>query len=52
MSELDIKKMQEKIDAGILLAQRRLIEQTKREDGELVIFRNGEIIHIKASELG
>ena len=29
MSEIEIKQMQEKIDAGILLAQKRLIEKTK-----------------------
>ena len=33
MSEIEIKQMQEKIDAGILLAQKRLIEKTKKEDG-------------------
>ena len=32
MSEIEIKQMQEKIDAGILLAQKRLIEKTKKED--------------------
>ena len=30
MSEIEIKQMQEKIDAGILLAQKRLIEKTKK----------------------
>ena len=37
MSEIEIKQMQEKIDAGILLAQKRLIEKTKKEDGEIGI---------------
>ena len=32
MSEIEIKQMQEKIDAGILLAQKRLIEKTKKEE--------------------
>ena len=32
MSEIEIKQMQEKIDAGILLAQKRLIEKTEKED--------------------
>ena len=35
MSEIEIKQMQEKINAGILLARKRLIEKTKKEDGEL-----------------
>ena len=42
MSEIEIKQMQEKIDAGILLAQKRLIEKTKKEDGELVVVRDGK----------
>ena len=32
MSEIEIKQMQEKINAGILLARKRLIEKTKKED--------------------
>ena len=42
--------MQEKIDAGILLAQKRLIEKTK-EDGELVVVRDGKVVRIKARDL-
>lgn len=34
MSGIEIEQMQEKIDTGILLAQKRLIEKTKKEDGE------------------
>lgn len=30
MSEVEIKQMQEKINAGILLARKRLIEKQKR----------------------
>ena len=41
MSEIEIEQMQEKIDAGILLAQQRLKERVKKEDGELVIMRDG-----------
>lgn len=51
MSELEIKQMQEKIDAGILLAQKRLIEKTKKEDGELVVMRDGKVVRIKAKDL-
>lgn len=32
MSEIEIKQMQEKINAGILLARKRLIEKVKKED--------------------
>ena len=51
MSEMEIKQMQEKIDAGILLAQKRLIVKTKKEDGELVVVRDGKVVRIKARDL-
>ena len=51
MSEIEIKQMQEKIDAGILLAQKRRIEKTKKEDGELVVVRDGKVVRIKARDL-
>ncbi len=51
MSEIEIEQMQEKIDAGILLAQQRLKERVKKEDGELVVMRDGKIAHVKAEEL-
>ena len=31
MSEIEIKQMQEKINAGILLARKRLIEKVKKD---------------------
>ncbi len=33
MSEIEIKQMQEEINAGILLARKRLIEKTKKRTG-------------------
>ena len=51
MSEIEIKQMQEKINAGILLAPKRLIEKTKKEDGELVVVRDGKVVRIKAKDL-
>ncbi len=51
MSEIEIKQMQEKINAGILLARKRLIEKTRKEDGELVVVRDGKVVRIKAREL-
>ncbi len=50
MSEIEIKQMQEKINAGILLARKRLIEKSK-EDGELVVVRDGKIVRLKAKDL-
>ena len=52
MSELDIQQLQEKIDSGVRLAQQRLIERTIKENGDLVVEQDGEIMHIKAEELG
>ena len=43
MSELELEQLQEKIDAGILLAQQRL--------KELVVMRDGKITHLKADEI-
>ncbi len=37
MSEIEIKQMQEKINAGILLARKRLIEKVKKEINLLVL---------------
>ncbi len=51
MSEVEIKQMQEKINAGILLARKRLIEKTKKEGGELVIVRDGKVVRVKAKDL-
>lgn len=51
MSEIEIKQMQEKINAGILLARKRLLEKTKKEDGELVVVRDGKVMRIKARDL-
>jgi len=51
MSEMEIKQMQEKIDAGILLTQKRLIEKARKEDGELIVVRDGKVVRIKAREL-
>ena len=51
MSEIEIKQLQEKINAGILLARKRLIEKTKKENGELDVVRDGKVVCIKAQEL-
>ena len=51
MSELELEQMQEKIDAGILLAQQRLKERVKKENGELIVMRDGKVTHLKADEI-
>ena len=51
MSELELEQLQEKIDAGILLAQQRLKEKVLREDGQLVVMRDGKVTHLTANDL-
>lgn len=51
MNEEELKELEKKILDGIALAYRKLVEQKKREDGELVFYQNGEIVVIKARDL-
>ena len=51
MSDFEIRALQERIDAGILLAQRRLIERTRRDNGDLVVVRDGQILHLTPDQL-
>lgn len=51
MSEIEIKQMQDEINDGLLLARQQLIEKTKKENGELLVERDGEIVRVKAEEL-
>lgn len=51
IADIEIEQMQAKIDAGILLAQQRLKEKCKKENGELVVMRDGEVAHITADDL-
>jgi hypothetical protein len=51
MSTAELRLFVDKVTAGFNLATKRLIESTKKEDGELVISRNGKVIKIKAREL-
>ena len=48
---MDLIQLQEKIDNGVRLAQRRLIECTIKENGDLVVEHNGEIIHLTGEDL-
>lgn len=51
MTATESDQLIDKITAGVKLAIQRLIEQTKKEDGELVFSRNGKIVRVKAREL-
>lgn len=45
------KELSDKITLGVSLAMQRLVEQTKKENGELVVSKNGKVIRIKARDL-
>ncbi len=51
MSEQQIDELREKLNRGIALSRKRLIEETKRKGGSLVIERDGKIVVLSASEL-
>ncbi len=51
MSPAESDQLVAKITEGVKLAVRRLIERTKKEDGELVISRDGKIVRVKARDL-
>ncbi len=44
-------EISDKITKGVALAIERLIEQTKKEDGELVVSKDGKVVRIKARNL-
>lgn len=51
MTKIESKILVDKITKGVHLAFERLLEQTKKEDGELVISKNGKIVRVKARDL-
>lgn len=51
MNNEESRTIKEKLITGLNLAVKRLIEHTKKEDGELVFSRNGKIIRVKARDL-
>jgi len=51
MTKESIKDMRTKILQGIDLSYSRLLLAKQKEDGELVISRNGKIMRVKARDL-
>lgn len=51
MTKEERDKIFEKITEGVNLAIKRLIEKTKKEDGELVISQDGKVVVVKARDL-
>jgi len=51
MTASESDQLVNKITEGVKLSIKRLIERTKKEDGELVISRDGKVVRIKARDL-
>jgi hypothetical protein len=51
MSNSESQQLIGKITSGIELAAKRLLEQTKKEDGYLVVSKNGKVVRVKARDL-
>jgi len=51
MTAAESEELANKITAGVKLAIRRLIERTKKEDGELVFSKDGKIVRVKARDI-
>ena len=49
MSEQEVREFEENIVKGANIAFQRLVNQKKKEDGELVFSRNGYIFRVKAA---
>ena len=47
----DSEILREKILLGMQLVQERLVRQKRRDDEELVICRDGEIVRVKARDI-
>ncbi len=51
MKQSEIDTTIDKITKGVKLSIERLIERTKKEDGELVISENGKVVRVKARDI-
>jgi hypothetical protein len=51
MGQNDFNILIDKVTLGVKLASKRLIESLKKEDGELVISKNGKPVRVKARDL-
>ena len=51
MTKENVKDLRSKILQGISLAYQKLLISKQKEDGDLVISRNGKVVKVKAREL-
>lgn len=49
-TDKEIRDMMQRIDNGILLAHKRLVQRAKLNGYTLVVFRNGKVMEIDARE--
>lgn len=49
-TDKEIRDMMQRIDEGILLAHKRLVQRAKLNGYSLVVFRNGKVLEIDARE--
>lgn len=51
MNDVEVKEMEKRILDGVALAYQKLVEQKKKEDGELVFSQQGKIVKVKARDI-
>jgi len=51
MTKEEVKDIRKKILQGIELSYNRLLITTQKEDGDLVISKNGKVVRVKANDL-
>ena len=51
MSEQEVREFEENVVKGANLAFQRLVNEKKKEKGELVFSKNGYIFRVKAADL-
>ena len=49
--EIDYKELRIKIMRGFRLAIKHMIQESKKKNEKLVIYRNGKIVKVNANEL-
>ena len=51
MSKAEVVEMQSRIDLGIRLAQKRLLERARHDDLSLVLNVNGQVLEVPAKDV-
>ncbi len=51
MTEQELREFEENIVKGANVAFQRLVNQKKKENGDLIFSRNGHVFRVKATDL-